>query len=334
MSTPPILSLLGEAARSDAMEQSFALLNTLKRPSIESDEAGDDVPRYDWVLVRRKGIELGFVDRAYFEAEAEYNWGDNENLMLNQLTFFNASARDDVQGWQDTLPYGLEFADTRLTVTSKLAAYEAKHRSGTRECWDVGQHRLVVSFFPGDKGIETVHLKMLIKPWDERGREQPQLGIEQWQSLFGESADSEIFSAAIAPLGVLERIEEDEDEREVSFLRECGIELYFEKRTLLKLDGKPKTPGRELVFAAIKFFRARDREARQWTGELPLGLDFDQSVDQIIAALRVSPARREESEMTGFALWHFPDFSLHVLYSAIDNNLLRISMMAPGYWQD
>lgn len=334
MSMPAIVSLLGEAATSDALEQCFVLLNTLKRPGIAPDEEGDDAPHYDWVLVRRRGIELGFVDKAYFNAEAEYNWGDSENLILNQLTFFNAGVRDGVQGWADALPCGLEFSDTRLTVRRKLAAYEPTHRTGTRECWDVGQHRLVVSFLPEDRGVATVHLKMLIKPWDEGGRQQPQLDIEQWLSLFGEPADSESFCAAVAPLDVQERIEEDEDEREVSFLRECGIELYFEKRTQLKLAGKPRTPGHALAFAAIKFFRARDREARQWTGELPLGLDFDCSVDQVIATLRVSPVRREEGEATGFVLWHFPEFSLHVLYSAVDNHLLRVCMMAPGYWQD
>jgi len=334
LSTPSILSLLGETATSEAMVQCFASLNTLKRPGIEPDDEREDAPHFDWVLVRRKGIELGFVDRAYFDAQAEYHWGDSENLILHQLTFFNAGVRDGVEVWQDTLPFGLEFVDTRLTVCGKLATYEAKHRSGIRECWDVGQHRLVVSSLPGDKGIATPHLKMPIKPWDESGREQPHLDIERWLALFGETADSELFSAGLAPLDVLERIEDGEDEREVSFLRECGIELYFERRSRLRLHAKPQTPGRELVFAAIKFFRARDREARQWTGELPLGLDFDQSIEQIIAALRVSPVRREDGETTGFALWHFPDFSLHVLYSAIDNNLLRITMMAPGYWQD
>lgn len=336
MSTLLVISLLGKNAIGDEVEQLLVSLETLTRPSIQSDEGDDDeredAPHYDWVLVRRKGIELGFVDRAYFEAEAEYNWGDDENLMLNQLTFFNAEVRDGVQGWREALPYDLDFADTRLTARAKLAAHRSTHRTGTRESWDFDQHRLVVSFLPHDNGIESVHLKMLIKPLNESGREQPQLGIEQWLSLFGEPANSERFRSAVAPLDVLERIEEDEDEREVSFLRECGIELYFEKRTQLKLDVKPKTPGRELVFAAIKFFRARDREARQWTGELPLGLDFDHSIDQIIATLKANPVRREEGGVTGFALLHFPAFSLHLLYSTIDNNLLRITVMAPGYW--
>lgn len=337
MSGLPLISLLGRAATSAELEQLFVSLDTLARPSIEpgdDDEERADARHYDWVLVRRKGIELGFVDRAYFEASPEYRWGDDDNLVLNQLTFFNAGVREEVDGWPEALPFELDFGDTRQTVRARLAATGSACRTGTRDCWDMGSYRLVVGYLPGDRGIESVHVRTLISPWDESGREQPRLDVGQWLSLFGETADSERLVNAVAPLNVLERIEEDEDEREVSFLRECGVELYFEKRTRLKLATAPQTTGRGLVFSAIKFFRARDREARQWNGELPLGLNFDDSIDRIIATLRVSPARHEESNITGFALWHFPEFSLHVLYSAIDNNLLRVSMMAPGYWRD
>lgn len=336
MSTPTILSLLGEAAASDAMEQCFASLNTLNRPSIEldSDEERGDARHYDWVLVRRMGVELGFVDKAYFDAEPEFRWGADSNLVLNQLTFFAAGSREGVQGWAAELLYGLECFDTRTSARAKLVEHESTRRSGTRDCWTIDDHHLVITYTSDDSAIENIHIKRLIKPWSETERLQLDLSVEQWLALFGESATSEIFKLRLDPLHVIERIHEGEDEREVDFTRECGIELYFENINRLKLDGRVGARATGLVFAAVKFYRARDREARQWAGELPLGVKFGDSIDAIIDAIKVQPIRREEGNLTGFALWHFPEFSLHILYSAIENNLLRITMMAPGYWDD
>lgn len=36
--------------------------------------------------------------------------------------------------------------------------------------------------------------------------------------------------------------------------------------------------------------------------------------------------------LTGHAVWHFDDYTLPVLYSNLDNRLLRIKLIAPGTW--
>jgi hypothetical protein len=332
MHAPTTLSAcIGIMACSQDAVQMFSDLGTARRPSLEDDEQ----PRhYDWVLVRRKGVELGFVDKMYFDAQPEHTWGDDENLILNQITFYADGARDDVKGWADALLFGLTFADTRTAVRDKLSVLASNLRAGTRDCWDIDDRRLVVTYFPDDRGVESVHVKLLITPWDEASRLQPQLDIQQWINLFGSRAEDTQFIDAVSPLDVSARIEEDEDDRDVGFLRECGVELYFEKRKQLKLPANRGGASTGLVFAAIKFYRARDRDARQWTGSLPLGLDFESNIDAVTNTVGRPPAQRDEGATTGFALWHFAEFSLHVLYSSIDNHLLRVTMMAPGYWQD
>lgn len=326
-----LIESLGLRASSREAESILSSLGTVTQPSLEDD---GETQHYDWVLVRRKGIELGFVDRMYFEAQPEHKWGDDENLILNQLTFYAEGARDEVKGWTDELPYGLTFSDTRITSRQKLSAHAPTLRSGTRDRWDIDDRRLIVTYFPDDRGIENVHIKLGIKPWSESGREQPQLNVQQWVNLFGLHASDARFVNAVSPLDIQERIEDEEDDREVGFLRECGVELYFESRKRLRLPPTENTSSSGLVFAAVKFFRARDREARQWSGELPLNLSFDDSIDVVIDALKTPPVACDEGATTGYALWHCPDFSLHVLYSSIENHLLRITMMAPGYWQD
>jgi hypothetical protein len=324
-----LISLLTYPAVSPEIEAAFTTLGTFTRPSLDEN---DPDQHYDWVLVRRKGLELGFVDKAYFDAEPENRWGDEANLILNQLTFYNEGVRDSVAGYADELPHSLSFRDSRQTVRNKLTAFESSRHSYLTDRWDCGHYRMVVSYLPGDGGIECVHLKMPIVPWPEEEREQPNIARQQWLILFGEPASSDVLQNVLSPLDLQERIIEGEDEREVDFIRECGIELYFEEASQLTL--KQQTKSHALVLGAVKFFRARDREARQWQGELPLDLNFDDSPETLFAKLKVSPAKQEDGNLTGHALWHFPTVSLHVLYSTIENHLFRITLMAPGYWRE
>jgi hypothetical protein len=66
---------------------------------------------------------------------------------------------------------------------------------------------------------------------------------------------------------------------------------------------------------------------------LPFDLDFDDSQSTMLAKVGVRPAVHEDADLQGFALWHFPHFSLHVQYSNLENVLYRITIMQPGYWK-
>ena len=103
---------------------------------------------------------------------------------------------------------------------------------------------------------------------------------------------------------------------------------------LRKLTTNARSRGQQLVFGAVKFHRARDMEARQYTGELPFALTFDDGPETPIKKLKRRPEIQDDSKTTGRALWHFDTCSLHVLYGNIDNDLIRIMLMAPGYWNE
>ena len=42
--------------------------------------------------------------------------------------------------------------------------------------------------------------------------------------------------------------------------------------------------------------------------------------------------KQADQPFTGYVLWHFPDYSLHVFYSTMENLILRVRIMAPGVW--
>jgi hypothetical protein len=86
-----------------------------------------------------------------------------------------------------------------------------------------------------------------------------------------------------------------------------------------------------LVFGAVEFYRRRFEDAREWTGELPFGLIFDDSQETMTGKVGRTPDKQQDDRFKGLATWHFSDFSLEVMYNNIENHLVRISLMAPGF---
>ncbi|WP_431820148.1 hypothetical protein [Burkholderia sp. F1] len=329
MSAPDLPGLLGKTADSSEMEQTFKLFGTLRRPDLEDDD-GDRW--HDWVLVKRHGVEFGFVRQSYFEARPEFEWARGP-LLCYQIYFYAAgfNNRDDIRGYAGILPFGLEFSDSRDVTRSKLHQWK-RWSSRHTDRWDTDTYKLHVRYAQADASVECVTIALPIHAWPEDGRVGPNVAVVKWPALFGEQPGSARLGAAVAPLDVVSRIEEDEQDREADFVRECGLELHFEDADKLRLSPEKKTRG--LVLGAVKFFRARDREARQWSGELPYGLSFDDAPDSLALKLSRPADVRKEGRVTGFAVWHLEEASLHVLYSNFDNHLLRVTLMAPGYWSD
>jgi hypothetical protein len=318
---------LGTRSTDERIETSLDLLETLSRPAFDEE---DDFQHYDWVLVRRKGIELGFVDEAYFRGEPKPLWRSN-GMILCQITYYN-DTREGVNPYTGELPYGLMLADTKQEVHKKLIAFENTRHSHVTDRWNIDNYRLIVAYKDGGE-LDSVHVKLPVPPLPEKYREQPTVTFNEWLTLFGSEAQSESLTKKLVPLDLAQRIDDDEDEREVEFLEECGLTVYFEENRKLRLPTTNKK-STTLVFGAVKFHRARDLESRQYIGELPFGLSFDDSPETLFKKIPHKPGKQSDGPTTGRALWHFDEFSLNVLYSTIENHLFRVMVMAPGYWQD
>ena len=110
---------------------------------------------------------------------------------------------------------------------------------------------------------------------------------------------------------------------------DAGIDLTEDYGATLGFAGAGKMAG----FRAITLHRNRDAESAGWAGELPGGLDFDDSPEMLFAKIGAQPVQHGDTALTGHAVWHFEDSTLHVLYSNLDNRLLRIKLIAPGTWK-
>ena len=91
--------------------------------------------------------------------------------------------------------------------------------------------------------------------------------------------------------------------------------------------------GRKSYLRSITLHRNRDRDSVGWQGRLPEGLSFEDSPQDLRDKMAVAPDAGSDAPDTGFALWHCPDYTLHVLYINIDNRLIRVRLIAPGVWR-
>lgn len=302
-------------ATADVIENIFKQLETYNRPQLPEDE---EYVYHDWVLVRRKGIELGFTDSEYQTAAARFRWGHGE-LLLTQAYFY--SGLNDIQQFTGELPYGLNFADSKDVVRAKLIAFDASRHSYTNDTWDVDGYRLSLTYKNDGQSIDRIACRVLAAPI-------PSIDHLIYPSLasistaFGDSIRSAEFAALWGDQLDDEKLLEAIEDGEIDFTQSYGATLGFAG------DGKATS-----VFRSITLHRNRDRESAGWGGELPLGLEFNDSPEVLFTKITEPPIQHADSTLTGHAVWHFIDYTLHVLYSNLDNSLLRIKLIAPGSWK-
>src|SRR5262249_16659376 len=184
-------------------------------------------------------------------------------------------------------------------------------RSYLKDAWDVPGYRMTVDYKEEGSAMDSIICQLRIKPWPEAGRLQPNLRVADWLALFGQPATADVLRKKLQPLNLVERLKETEDPREVVFILECGLQLYFAESKGIKLIKRPApVKSTDLVLAAVSFFRARELDARQWTGELPFRLSFDDSQPTMLTKVGPPPDKQKDDKFSGFALWDLPEFSL------------------------
>lgn len=328
MDGDPLVGLLGHVSSDTSVETALVEMRTRRRPELDPEDR--DGFR-DWVLIRRQGVELGFVDAAYYHAEERRRRRKKGTpLVLDQVYFY--TERDDIEAFPGHLPMGLKWSDNRQRVRRMLNIYQANGRLYKKDVWDFPGYRMTVDYKEGDKAIDSIVCRLDLDPWPEEGRMQPTLSVSEWVSLFGMPATSPAVQERLLPLKLAKRMRDEDEEREVDFRYECGLELYFVESKQLKLKRRSSlTKPNALLFGAARFYRSRYLDARQYLGELPFELSFDDTQNTLFSKIGRTPDEQKDEKFEGYALWRFPDYSLHVLYSNMDNYLVQITLEAPGF---
>jgi len=321
-----LLGLLGLKAGSSEVQAALSKFARGMQPALDPDDPEAFV---DWVTVNEIGLEFGFEDEAYVRAlDVDRRGGP---LLLTQLYFYGDT--DRTMPFPYPLPFGLDFSDDRATVHRKLAAHEAQRRSYIRDVWNLPDFVLTVAYRHADGRLESVLCQVRYSPWPVRPDEAELVAPftpEVLCALFGARWSSAPMRSRLEPLGYARAMPGVRTGHCADLRLAHGIEFGFSPgRKVPSAD--PKFPN-AYSLASVTYYGPRVYEARQWVGPMPFSLAFDDSQAQIAAKVDRKPDDRNDFDQVGYALWHFERYSLRAEYSNIENRLLRVTLMAPGYW--
>jgi hypothetical protein len=290
----------------------------------------DDESFVDWVTVYELGLEYGFEDEAYLRAldPSERRRGP---LILDQFFFY--AETETMRAYPFALPFRLALGDDRATVRRKLAHHENVRRSYVRDFWALPGYNMAITYGAESRTIEIVNCYLPYAPWpEEPGPAQlaADYGIARLCRLFGLKWSSEKLRSELAPLGYDAVLPGVRSEHTADFRLEHGLELVFAPAQ--SIPAADQSAPMSLVVVGATFYSARHEDAREWAGELPLGLRFEDTPQQLRDKVGKKPAESDEEDLSGTVVWHFPEYTLNVLYSTLENRLVAITIFAPGFW--
>ena len=315
LNSSDVTALFGKTADSAEVEQLFRTLNTLERPELDRDR---EAIYHDFVLARRAGVELGFVDSNFQQAGPRELWGRGE-LLLAQLYLYTAFR--DVSTFQGGMPFGASWGESRRSMRQRLEALESSRHSHLSDTWDVSDKFRLTAFYTEREGaLSSLFLRQMQDPLaPESIPLVPDLA--SIAESFGNVISDPEFCAVWREALVHADIAQGEEDGEIDLLQVCGA----------RLGVAPSAAGG--ILKSVTFHRNRDRGSVGWPGQLPLRLSFEDSPEVLFQRVGITPVQAADGRETGHAVWHFDTFTLHVLYSNIDNRLLRVKMLAPGTWR-
>lgn len=335
MDVAEITLLLGLPSTDPRIVEVLSRFDIDDRPRVKLDDEvpeGPVVELQDWVSNNSAGIELGFDDEAAWFGLNEFQHGKH-SMLLTQIYFYGDHA--GVGPYRGSLPFGLQRSDDRAEVLSKLSSLDSNRRSYVRDTWESETFRITIGYVLGGNGIAFVLCALREPPlpsFDYVLRAAPP--IESFLATLGKELNDPVCTGDFARLGVdlssLEPAKAGEDEG-VDFRNTYGFEIGFDRPSIYADRPGAKAP---LIFSDVVFYREREMDSRGWSGNLPLGLVLNDSPETVMRKVSLPADEHLDDEFTGYILWHFAEYSLHVYYSTMDNWILRVRLIAPELWDE
>lgn len=311
---------LGKPEDSEACVKLFRSYGYPTAPYAEPDEPN---PVKFWLPIRQLGLEIGFTDKKYHLADPVVEGG----LLCTTVYFYNWPG-SDIAVFKGDLPLGLNFEMSRHEVRQHLSKQLAPPATYERDVFLWLSRLLIVSYHPDQRSISDVIVRLPDHHYPVPNIRLPNLAVIQ--SLFGLSPRDPSFVSEFLALDIEDRLEDLRNERSISFVDKAGIEMVFSWARLLDI---PRRSG-GLVFSGFRMFAPREQESVGWSGELPKGLKFSSSPHEVLSAFERPPEEANEDDQSGYFLWKSSHSTVHIRFNKVENRILRVSVYAPGYWDN
>lgn len=319
-----LTTLLGLPSHDPRVEDALQRFAVVRRPELGLDTADADGPvvkSQDWVSNLSVGIEFGFQEEGALMGLDQADRGVG-TMLLSEIYFYGQ--RPGARPYPYPLPFGLVLSDNRDTVRATMAALEGTRRSYLRDTWDRPGFRMTVSYAESGERIDFVVCMLRTEPPEPfEGGTASLPSVAAMIALLGKRVDDAALRKVFVPLGLDRQTLSGDAEQVIDFRRTYGFKLGFRKPP-------PGANGsfKELVLREIEYLREGEFESRGWRGELAFGIDFNDSPESALAKVGQPPANQADQDFSGHAFWEFSDYALQVVYSNMENIVLRVSVFA------
>lgn len=310
------ISTLGKSIDSEEVRVLFEDLQTMHRPSFDSHDDEQDV--YEWVLVKRKGIELGFIDKNYYLGMPNYTWYHQDSL-LAQIYFYKG-----VEGVADCVyapPFDIDWNDSRERVIHKMQVYSDNYKASFTDTWNIDGILITINYDSESGLVNRVVCQLVLPPLiPPEGIIPPDFIV--LAKYLVENIDTSDFINLWQ--GYLEKnmIFDAYDNDQIDFTSSYGLKL------------NTSSQSGALLLYSIRFYANREEDSVGWQGKLPFGIEFSDSPNQLFEKIVYEPRDRHDSIVDGYAVWDFESYSLHVLYSNFTNQIQCVTVMIPSFEDD
>lgn len=321
-----LVTLLGQEATQEAIEGFFIEHSIRRRPVLDRPAKSP----YDVTFhMRQLGITFIFQEYNYVHNHAVRSHGKSKKLLLTGI-LLSSGIENEIRPFAGTLPFELDWHDDRAMVLKKMASFEDRLHAHKRDCWWFDDYRMTVSYPPGDMtmppttGVFEVLFSSYLPPTEKRHQDLRHPAIPTLQALFGKSVRDQDFESAFADFNPQDIAKRSQEDTAVDLQLQYGFQLYFDQDKPAQ-DGTPS-------FAGITFYRDRYGPSTQWLGQLPYGIRYIDTPEQVLKKVPSPPDLYEDTTaLWGVMKWYLPQYLLWVNFDNLINSIETVSILAPGY---
>jgi len=300
-----LVGLLGRSVSDPQLTRAFERLPNPWLPKIEPPE------RHDWIVVGN--VELGFEAAAHFHA---YETATSpQPPVLEQVCFYTPSS-----GLRkvNEPPFGLRYGMARADVRHALAPLANASRLRKRDVFELGALTAVIGY-TAQESLDSV--LVLASRGERVSLAEPPLGFREIAQFFGRTwYDDTLRSRLYALTAVEGAVAQIKKHGTLDLVAEAGVRLLF-----LKTD-------ESRVLNGVEIYRSRVNDAPKWASDLPLGIEFTDSITDVSCKLGSQPQSAHDEDLEGRATWARDDFRIVVVFDLIVNLIASITVAGAERW--
>lgn len=292
-------------------------LNTAHFPDFDDEE--QDV--YDWVLIKRKGVELGFIDKNYYKGAPYYAWFQ-DGAILGQIYYYSELVDSEVKAYEGYLPRNITWQDDRDTVLLKMEDFsDICKQSYTTDVWYFEEFLITINYNDETDIVERIVFYLRLPPLPQPNITPPNFA-DIAKFLSEDISDSKFLDLWRGYI-TNEELEQAFETDEINLLDTYGVKIHTSSQT------------GSLLLHNVTFYSNRESDSVGWQGQLPFMLNFEDSpielFQKINSVFKIEPREYDEEVNDGYVIWDFEYFSLKVVYSTFKNEIQTVSVMIPTF---